>query len=53
MHQKLPFSKTFLEMPKGVVEEVMFPAVPEQWLLALIQEVESETGYIAKHPPGC
>ena len=35
-------AKASVAAPKGVVEEVIFPAVPETWLQALIQEVEND-----------
>lgn len=41
-------AKASIETPNGVIEEVIFPAVSEEWLLALIQEVENETGYKGK-----
>jgi len=34
--------------PKGVVEDVIFPVAPEQWLLALIEEVEKSSDYKGK-----
>src|SRR5271157_4759865 len=33
-------AKASIEEPKGAVENVIFPVAPEQWLLALIEEVE-------------
>ena len=38
-------AKASVETPKGVVEEVIFPEVPEKWLQALIKEVEAGAGY--------
>jgi hypothetical protein len=36
------------DAPKGIIEEVIFPAAPEKWLLTLIQEVEKGSDYRAK-----
>lgn len=41
-------AKASIDSPKGVVEEVIFPAAPEQWLRTLIQEVEAGSGYKGK-----
>lgn len=41
-------AKASVDTPKGVVEEVIFPAAPEKWLITLIQEVESRSGYKGK-----
>ncbi len=41
-------AKASVEMPRGVVEEVIYPAASEKWLHALIQEVESSGGYKGK-----
>jgi TnpA family transposase len=41
-------AKASAETPKGVVEEVVFPEVPEKWLQALIKEVEAGAGYSGK-----
>jgi TnpA family transposase len=41
-------AKAAVDAPKGIVEEVIFPAVPEKWLFALIQEVEKASGYQGK-----
>lgn len=41
-------AKASVDAPKGVVEEVIFPAVPEKWLLTLIREVEAGAGYRGK-----
>jgi hypothetical protein len=38
-------AKASVDAPKGVVEEVIFPEVPEKWLQALIKEVEAGAGY--------
>ena len=35
-------AKASVAAPKGVVEDVIFPAVSEKWLQTLIQEVESD-----------
>ena len=41
-------AKASVEEPKGAVEDVIFPVVPEQWLLTLIQEVETGSDYKGK-----
>ncbi len=41
-------AKASLEAPKGVVEEVIFPAAPEQWLRTFIAEVENGVEYKGK-----
>ena len=41
-------AKASIEQPQGVVEEVVFPAASQQWLLSLIQEIESEQNYKVK-----
>lgn len=41
-------AKASVEMPKGVVEEVIYPAASEKWLHALIQEVENNGGHKSK-----
>ena len=41
-------AKASVNSPKGIVEEVIFPTAPEQWLLALIREVEAGSGYKGK-----
>ncbi len=41
-------AKASVEAPKGVIEDVIFPVAPEQWLLALIQEVETGSDYKGK-----
>jgi TnpA family transposase len=41
-------AKASVETPQGVIEEVIFPEVPEKWLLTLIQEVEAASGYTGK-----
>lgn len=41
-------AKASIEQPQGVVEEVVFPAASQQWLLSLIQEIESEKNYKVK-----
>ncbi|MFZ2958399.1 MAG: hypothetical protein WA705_16045 [Candidatus Ozemobacteraceae bacterium] len=42
-------AKAAVTTPEGVVSEVIYPAAPEKWLLALIQEVESKgCGYRGK-----
>ena len=41
-------AKASVEAPQGVVEEVIFPEVPEKWLQTLIKEVEAGAGYTGK-----
>lgn len=41
-------AKAAVDAPKGIIEEVIFPAAPEKWLLTLIQEVEKGSDYRAK-----
>jgi TnpA family transposase len=41
-------AKASVATPKGVVEEVIYPAASEKWLHSLIQEVESNGGYKGK-----
>jgi TnpA family transposase len=42
-------AKAAVTTPEGVVSEVIYPAAPEKWLMALIQEVESKgSGYRGK-----
>ncbi len=41
-------AKASIEEPKGAVENVIFPVAPEQWLLALIEEVETSSDYKGK-----
>ncbi len=41
-------AKASVEEPKGAVENVIFPVAPEQWLLALIEEVETGSDYKGK-----
>jgi len=41
-------AKAAVDAPKGIIEEVIFPAAPEKWLLTLIQEVEKGSGYKGK-----
>ncbi len=41
-------AKASVEEPKGAVEDVIFPVAPEQWLLALIEEVETSSDYKGK-----
>jgi hypothetical protein len=41
-------AKAAVDAPKGTIEEVIFPAAPEKWLLTLIQEVEKRSGYKEK-----
>ena len=41
-------AKAAVDEPKGTIEEVIFPAVSEKWLLTLIQEVENVSGYKGK-----
>ena len=41
-------AKASVETPQGVVSDVIFPEAPEQWLLALIKEVEASAGYTDK-----
>lgn len=41
-------AKAAVDAPKGTIEEVIFPAAPEKWLLTLIQEVEKGSGYKEK-----
>ena len=41
-------AKASVEEPKGVVEDVIFPVAPEEWLLALIEEVETSSDYKGK-----
>jgi len=38
-------AKASVEAPKGLVEDVIYPAASEKWLHAFIQEVESNGGY--------
>jgi len=38
-------TKAAVESPKGIIEEVIFPAAPEKWLMTLIQEVEQGSTY--------
>ncbi len=41
-------AKAAVDDPKGIIDEVIFPAVPEKWLLTLIEEVEKASGYKEK-----
>jgi TnpA family transposase len=41
-------AKAAVESPKGIIEEVIFPAAPEKWLMTLIQEVEQGSAYKGK-----
>lgn len=41
-------AKAAVDAPMGIIEEVIFPAAPEKWLLTLIQEVEKGSGYKGK-----
>ena len=41
-------AKASVGAPKGVVEDVIFPAASAEWLQALIQEVESDSTYKGK-----
>jgi TnpA family transposase len=42
-------AKAAVTKPQGVVSEVIYPAAPEKWLIALIQEVEGKgSGYRGK-----
>jgi len=41
-------AKAAVESPKGIIEEVIFPAAPEKWLMTLIQEVEQGSTYKGK-----
>jgi TnpA family transposase len=38
-------AKACVHTPKGSVEEVIFPAAPEKWLLTFIREVEQGSAY--------
>jgi hypothetical protein len=37
-------AKAAVDDSKGIIEEVIFPAAPERWLLTLIEEVEKGSG---------
>ncbi|WP_319585670.1 Tn3 family transposase [uncultured Desulfobulbus sp.] len=41
-------AKASLEAPQGIVAEVIFPEVPEEWLQSLVQEVEAGIGHPTK-----
>lgn len=41
-------AKASVQAPQGVVADVIFPEVPEKWLLTLIKEVEEGAGYSGK-----
>lgn len=41
-------AKAAVDAPRGIIEEVIFPAAPENWLLTLIQEVEKRSDYRGK-----
>ncbi len=41
-------AKASVGEPKGAVEDVIFPVVPEPWLRTLIEEVETSTDYKGK-----
>ncbi len=41
-------AKAAVDAPKGTIEDVIFPAAPEKWLLTLIQEVEKGSDYRGK-----
>ena len=41
-------AKAAVDEPKGIIKEVIFPAVSEKWLQTLIQEIEKASGYKGK-----
>lgn len=41
-------AKAAVDEPKGTIEEVIFPAAPQKWLLTFIQEVENASVYKGK-----
>jgi len=43
LHKLYSIAKASISLPKGIVEDVVFPAASKDWLLALIEEVESNT----------
>lgn len=41
-------AKASIDSPMGIIEDVIFPEVPEKWLIAFIEEVEKVSGYKVK-----